>query len=142
MPHLTARRSGDTLDLALSGEWRVAELAAIDAELARLDLAGVRRLNVNTEQLGVLDFSAAWRLRGLRRRGAQLDGGIAFRGAEPEQLRVIDSTLTRSPYRAPEPCEPDKIEPVEALGRTVVRGVREAIASLAFFGRVFVMILR
>jgi phospholipid/cholesterol/gamma-HCH transport system permease protein len=140
--HLTARRSGDTLDLALSGEWRVAELAAIDAELAALDLAGVRHLNVNTEQLGVLDFSAAWRLRELLDRMRQLDGEIAFQGAEPEQLRVIDGTLTRSPYKAPESCEEGGIEPVEALGRTVVRSWREAVQSLAFFGRVIVMILR
>jgi phospholipid/cholesterol/gamma-HCH transport system permease protein len=140
--HLTVHRSGDTLDLALSGEWRVAELAAIDAELAALDLSGVRQLNVNTEQLGVLDFSAAWRLRELLHRVRQLDGEIAFQGPQPEQLHVIDDTLTRSPYKAPEPCEESAIEPVEALGRTVVRGWRETVQSLAFFGRVIIMMFR
>ena len=140
--HLTVRRSGETLDLVLSGEWRVAELAAIDAELATLDLASVRRLNVNTEQLRVLDFSAAWRLRELLHRMRQLDVEIAFQGPEPEPLHVIDETLTRSPYKAPESCEEEGIEPVEALGRTVVRGWREIVASLGFSGRVVIAMLR
>ena len=139
--HLTARRSGETLDLDLSGEWRVAELAAIDAELASLDLNGVRHLRVHTEQLGVLDFSAAWRLRELLHRMRQLDGEITFAGAEPEQLRVIDTTLARSPYRTPAADE-DDIEAVEALGRGVVRRWRATVDSLAFFGRVIVMMGR
>jgi phospholipid/cholesterol/gamma-HCH transport system permease protein len=139
--HLTARRSGDTLDLELSGEWRVAELAAIDAELASLDLNGVHHLRVNTAQLGVLDFSAAWRLRELLHRMRQLDGEITFEGAEPEQLRVIDTTLARSPYRAPA-ADDDEIEPVEVLGRGVVRRWRATVDSVAFFGRVTVMVGR
>jgi phospholipid/cholesterol/gamma-HCH transport system permease protein len=140
--HLTARRSGDTLDLELSGEWRVARLAAIDAQLRSIDLAGVRHLNVNTEQLGVLDFSAAWRLRELLHRVRQLDGRITFQGAEPEQLRVIDGTLERSPYRAPASAEEEEFEPVEALGRGVVRRWRALVDSLSFFGHVVVMIGR
>jgi phospholipid/cholesterol/gamma-HCH transport system permease protein len=140
--HLTARRSGETLDLELSGEWRVAQLAAIDVELAAVDLAGVRHVRVNTEHLDVLDFSAAWRLRELLRRIRQLDGEITFRGAEPEQLRVIDETLSRSPWRAPAHAEDDEIEPVAALGRSAVRRWRALVDSLAFFGRVVVMLLR
>ena len=140
--HLTARRSGDTLDLELSGEWRVAGLAAIDAQLRSIDLAGVRHLNVDTRHLGVLDFSAAWRLRELLHRVRQLDGRITFEGAEPEQLRVIDGTLERSPYRAPAPAEEEEFEPVEALGRGVVRRWRALVASLSFFGHVVVMIGR
>ncbi|HEU4624965.1 MAG TPA: ABC transporter permease [Steroidobacteraceae bacterium] len=141
--HLATRRSGDTLDLELSGEWRVTELAAIDAELAALDLAGVRYLNVNTERLGVLDFSAAWRLRELLQRVRQLDGRIAFQGPQPEQLHIIDETLARSPYKAPESCEEEPgIEPVEALGRTVVGQWQALIDSLAFSGRVVVTLLR
>ncbi len=140
--HLTARRSGDTLDLELSGEWRVAVLAAIDAQLRSVDLAGVRHLKVNTEQLGVLDFSAAWRLRELLQRVRQLDGEITFQGAEPEQLRVIDGTLARTPYRAPAAAEDEDIEPVEAIGRHVVKRWWALIDSLAFLGHVVLMIGR
>ena len=142
MRHLTTRRSGDTLDLELSGEWRVANLVAIDAELASVDLGGLRHLNVNTQQLGVLDFSAAWRLREFLHRVRQLDGEIVFEGPEPEQLHVIDGTLARTPYRAPPCAEDDDIEPVEALGRKVVQRWRALVDSLSFFGRVIVMMGR
>jgi phospholipid/cholesterol/gamma-HCH transport system permease protein len=98
---------------------------------------------VNTQQLGVLDFSAAWRLREFLHRVRQLDGEIVFEGPEPEQLHVIDGTLARTPYRAPPPCaEDDDIEPVEALGRTVVRRWRALVDSLSFFGQVIVMMGR
>lgn len=140
--HLSARRVGDALDLTLSGEWRVAGLAALDAELSALDLGGVRHLKVNTERLDVLDFSAAWRLRELLHRAKQLDAAVTFEGTEPEQLRVIDDTLARSPYRAPVPAEEDEIEPVEALGRGVVRRWWATVDSLAFFGQVVVMMVR
>ncbi len=138
--HLEARRSADTLDLQLSGEWRVAGLAALDAELAAVDLAGVRHVNVDTEHLEVLDFSAAWRLREFLQRVRELEGTVTFRGAEPEQIRIIDETLAREPHRAPEAAaESAGIEPVEALGRSVVHAWRALLDSLAFFGRVIVM---
>jgi phospholipid/cholesterol/gamma-HCH transport system permease protein len=140
--HLLVHRSGDTLDLELNGEWRVAELVALDAQLSAVDLGGVRHVRVNTERLDVLDFSAAWRLRELLHRMRQLDVTIAFQGAEPEQLRVIDDTLSRSPYRPPPCIEDDDIEPVAALGRKVVHGWRAGVDGLAFFGHVIVMMAR
>lgn len=140
--HLTAYRSGDTLDLDLLGDWRLAGLSALDAELASLDLSGVRHVRVAVEKLAALDFSAAWRLREFLQRVNQLDGQITFRGGEPEQLRLIGNALAREPYRTPSASDDDSIEPVEAIGRHVVDSWRSAISALAFFGRVVVMLGR
>lgn len=139
--HLTTRRTGDALQLDLCGEWRVEGLAAIDSELKRIDLAGVRHLTLRTNQVTVLDLSAAWRLREFLERLRQLDVQVTFAGgAEPEQLRVIDKSLARSPYRAPE--EETEVEPVAALGRHVVRTWREMVEGLDFLGRVLVTFIR
>jgi phospholipid/cholesterol/gamma-HCH transport system permease protein len=140
--HLTARRSGDTLDLDLTGEWRIAGLSAIAAELASIDLAGVRHVRVAANRLVVLDFSAAWRLREFLHRVRQLDGEVTFQGGEPEQIRLIDDTLAREPYKAPAASENDQIEPVEAIGRHVVRGLRDIVTALAFLGRVIATVGR
>lgn len=137
---LTAKRSGETLDLDLTGEWRLSELAAIDRELRSVDLAGVRHVRINTGKLGVLDVSASWRLREFLERVRQLDGEVSFPAGEPEQLRIIDATLQRAPYRPPAPAEEKEIEPVEALGRQVVRRWRNIVGGLAFLGRVMAML--
>jgi phospholipid/cholesterol/gamma-HCH transport system permease protein len=92
--------------------------------------------------LTALDFSTAWRLREFLQRVNQLDGEISFRGGEPEQLRLIDVTLEREPWRTPATADDDSIEPVEAIGRHVVRSWRRTMSALAFFGQVVVMLGR
>ena len=133
---LTARRSADELYLDLSGEWRVAALIEMDRTLGAIDLAGVRHVRVDTSKLAVLDFSAAWRLREFIERVRQLDGEIVFEGGEPEQLRLITDCLVRAPYRPPPGAESDGIEPVEAIGRQVVRRWRDVVAATDFTGRI------
>jgi phospholipid/cholesterol/gamma-HCH transport system permease protein len=139
---LATRRSGDELHLDLAGEWRVGELSRIDKAFAAIDLAGVRHVRIDTTQLALLDFSAAWRLRDFLQRVRQLDGEITFEGAEPEQLRLITDCLTKAPYRPPAANDDNDIEPVEALGRQVVRRWRDVVASTEFMGRVTVSALR
>jgi phospholipid/cholesterol/gamma-HCH transport system permease protein len=55
---------------------------------------------------------------------------------------VIDGTLARTPYRAPAAAEDEDIEPVEALGRHVVKRWWALLDSLAFLGHVITMIGR
>lgn len=139
---LTARRSADELHLDLSGEWRLATLAEMDRTLRALDLAGVRHVHFDTSKLTVLDFSAAWRLREFIERVRQLDGEVTFEGGEPEQLGLITDCLARAPYRPPPGEEAESIEPVEALGRQVVRRWRDVVAALDFAGRIVMSALR
>ena len=139
---LASRRSGDELHLDLAGEWRVGELSEIDRMLAAIDLAGIRHVRIDTSRLALLDFSAAWRLRDFVQRVRQLDGEISFEGAEPEQLSLITDCLAKAPYRPPAANDETGIEPVEALGRQVVRRWRDVVRSMEFMGRVTMTSLR
>jgi phospholipid/cholesterol/gamma-HCH transport system permease protein len=139
---LATRRSGDELHLDLAGEWRVGELSQIDKAFAAIDLAGVRHVRIDTTQLALLDFSAAWRLRDFLQRVRQLDGEVSFEGSEPEQLRLITDCLVKAPYRPPAANDETEVEPVEALGRQVVRRWRNVVAAMEFMGRVTVTAVR
>jgi phospholipid/cholesterol/gamma-HCH transport system permease protein len=134
---LSVRQSGDVLHLALAGEWRVADLSKLDRELGHLDVAHVREIRVNVADLSLLDFSAAWRLREFLERATRYDAKVTFEGGqEPEQLRLITACLARAPFRPPTSDGETSIEPVEALGRHIVRRWRDVVTSMEFTGRI------
>jgi phospholipid/cholesterol/gamma-HCH transport system permease protein len=135
--YLAARRSADSLELALKGEWRALRLKEIGAELTALDLMGVRNVVIATQALALLDLSSAWRLREFITSAERAGVTVGFSGARPEQLKVLDDAMTRVAFQAPGGHASESvIEPVTALGRHVVRTARDARAGLAFLGRV------
>ncbi len=136
------------MQLTLSGEWRALQLPAIDAELADVNLEGVRSVAVAAEGLSALDLSGAWRLRQFLR-GIEAGGvTVSFRGAPPDQLRLIESTLADSEAAAAGMGEHHAvntvhgteaaIRPLAQLGRGVVRFFRHLLQGVAFLGRVSV----
>jgi phospholipid/cholesterol/gamma-HCH transport system permease protein len=144
------RRSGQGLEIELNGEWRALELAQIDASLAEIDLADARHVVINTEGLMALDLSGAWRLREFVRGVRDSGIDVQFRGAPPDQLRLIDNTLRSSP---PEPAKPTQevqehgIAPLTEyglmeLGLYSVREWRDLVAALAFLGQIGVTVGR
>nr|MCU0952205.1 STAS domain-containing protein [Burkholderiaceae bacterium] len=54
---------GQTLRLALDGDWRAADVGALVAPLESLAFEGSAELAIDTSRLGVLDLSGAWLLR-------------------------------------------------------------------------------
>src|SRR5579885_1031064 len=96
------RRSEQSLELDLTGEWRALELARIDAALAAIDLTGARRVVISTPRLGALDLSGAWRLRELIRAARAAGAEVTFAGSPPDQRRLIDQTLTEGAPGEPE----------------------------------------
>jgi phospholipid/cholesterol/gamma-HCH transport system permease protein len=142
-PGLNVRRDGDVLHLDLTGEWRVSALSEMDRVLTPIDLGHTRLVQVDTRGLVVLDFSAAWRLREFLDRATQLDAKVTFEGGnEPEQLRLISDCLARAPFQPPPSDRETPIEPVEALGRRVVRRWRDVVAAMEFTGRITLTALR
>jgi len=133
---IAAARSADSLEVALIGEWRALRLNDIGAELAALDLRGVRRVAIATDQLALLDLSAAWRLREFIVAVERTGAAVNFRSAPPQQLQVLDVALAKEAFRPPGVHVHESIEPVTALGRHVVRAWRDGRAGLAFVGRV------
>ncbi|HUL47461.1 MAG TPA: ABC transporter permease [Steroidobacteraceae bacterium] len=136
------RRTAEGLELELTGEWSVRALASIEAALARIDVASVPRVRIAAEGITELDLSGAWALRGFVQRARRAGAEVDFRGTPPDQLRLVDETLT-------EPAAPDDsalpaerlaaAEPggraLVAIGRYAVRSSRDLVAGLAFFGR-------
>ena len=141
--YLAARRSADSLELALQGEWRALRLKEIDAELGALDLSGVRTLVIATPDLTLLDLSSAWRLREFIAAAERGGTAVSFRGAQPEQLQILDEALSRGDVKAPGETHTHEslIEPVTELGHYVVSAARDARSGLAFLGHVAVVML-
>ena len=125
---LAARRSGDELHLDLAGEWRVAALSEIDKRARPASISrGVRDVRINTADLAVLDFSAAWRLREFLERVRQLDGEVTFE-ARSRSSFGSSRIAAQAPVSRRRPRDDDtSIEPVEALGRSVVRRWRDVV---------------
>jgi phospholipid/cholesterol/gamma-HCH transport system permease protein len=135
--YIAARRSADSLELDLKGEWRALCLPQISAELSALELKGLRIIQIATDELLLLDLSSAWRLREFIVSAEHAGATVSFRGALPEQLAVLDDALTRTAFHPPGAHTHESIiEPVTALGRHVVRVTRDTRAGLAFIGRV------
>ncbi len=140
--YCAAQREGDGVVLALSGEWRVAALAAIGAELTAVPLAGVQRLKVQADGA---------RLRHLRRpgccaiylaRAAAAGVRTSFSGTPPPALGLLDRTLAAPAARGREIAASgewlDAAAAVEGLGRRTVRSWELLESALDFVGRVTV----
>ena len=136
------RRTAEGLELELTGQWSVREVASIEAALAAVDVASVPRIRIAAQAITQLDLSGAWALRGFLRRARRAGAEVVFRGDPPDQLRLLDKTLEE-----PVPPEPDgsaamaaAAEPGDralvAIGRYAVHTGRDLIGGLAFLGRI------
>lgn len=142
-----ARRSADSLQLDLAGDWRVGHYAALQAELAQLSLTDTHEVLIRTDQLQALDLSCSLLLRNFVQRVTLAGSRVRFLPAPPEQLRLIEQTLREvQPPPPPPPAHETALleaveEPVEALGRRVVTGWRETLRGLGFVGQLAVTLL-
>ena len=136
--YLDARREGAELTLTARGEWRLAELAAIQAEAAALPLEGVQRLRVVVGDTS-FDLSSSWLLHELLQRWRERIPDTAFAGEPPAALALIEHTLAgdggRPPLEAPVPTPPVAAA-VEGLGRKAVAASERTVEALGFIGHV------
>jgi phospholipid/cholesterol/gamma-HCH transport system permease protein len=140
--YLRLQRDGDNLDAELTGEWRGANLPAIDAELAAQSLAGARTLKVTVPQGVTLDLAGAWRLRQWLKAAEAAGLSVEFAGAPPGQLELIDSTLAGKARPTPQSSSEPAFEPVTALGKHVTRRVQGVKLALDFIGHACVAFAR
>jgi phospholipid/cholesterol/gamma-HCH transport system permease protein len=133
--HLSHRRDGDILEVALTGSWRGADLAAIDAELPTVPLAGARMLTVEVPEGLPLDLAGAWRLREWLESAASSGVAVAFRGSRPGQIDLIEATSAGRVHATPPSSSEPRFEPVSALGRHVTRRWVGFKQALEFIGR-------
>src|SRR5947208_16468709 len=131
------RRTGEGLELELTGEWVAERFAALETALASVDLAAAQQLSIGTRRLTALDLSGAWVLRRFVRRARAAGAAVRFLGTQPDQLRLLDETLKEDGLggggRSPAPAGP---QPLAAIGRIAVSAGRDLYRALAFGGRV------
>jgi len=144
--YCAAQRAGDGVVLALSGDWRIATLAAVQSEWAQLPLTGARQVQVRAGAAH-FDLSGAWALRdyltGLESAGC----ATSFLEAPPAALTLVTRTLANEPGAliAAETVQTEWLDPaaaVEGLGRRTVRTWRLVESALEFLGRVGVVAAR
>src|ERR1700761_5191916 len=135
------RRNDLGLEIDLNGEWRALAMTQIDAALAGIDMAGARRAGLNTQRMGALDLSGAWRLREFIRAARASGVDVQFKGEPPAQLRLVDTTLQNEPPEHPTHTHEMGLEQITEfglaeIGQYSVREWRDLVAALAFVGRV------
>jgi phospholipid/cholesterol/gamma-HCH transport system permease protein len=139
------RRTAAGLQLDLTGEWGVREVAAARAQLAAIDLAAVRAVAVSTGGVESLDLSGAWVLRQFLQRAHAAGVQVSFQGSPPGQLGVIDEALKEpaATGRAPPPgaAPAATSELLHDIGHFAVRAGHDGVLSLAFLGRTFLTFL-
>ena len=137
---VTTQRRDQQLLLQLSGDWHIASVLQIEAELAAVALDGATALSIGTKELTALDLSAAWALREFIARAAAAGATATFTDGEPQQLKLVADTLVAEQAPAVKLAsgvQPlHEIQAVSALGRRAVLGWQGMIAGLDFVGRV------
>ena len=138
--YLESRRTAQGIELHLTGPWRVAHLDALERELTGVPLRGSDHVLIDTSGLTALDLSASVKLRDFLQRAGTVGASVAFAGAPPDQLRLLDTAIGAPvPVTHPAVPGPHHIEePVEALGRRVIGGWDDLVSGLAFGGRIAV----
>jgi len=139
------RRTAAGLELDLTGDWGMRDVAGVQAQLAAIDLGGVREVAVSTRGLASLDLSGAWVLREFLQRARAAGAAVSFQGTEPDQLRLLDETLKESEAAAgggPPAAPPAENGLLHAVGHYAVRAWHDGVESFAFFGRTWVTLLR
>ena len=146
---LEVRRSDKGLELELTGEWRALNFGAIDAALAGVDLAGAHHIEISTARVEVLDLSGAWCLHQFIKRAQAGGTQIAFKGAPPDQLRLVDQTLKGGipvcsqqhppiPLSLLDDIELPALRSLTFLGRRAALYGEDLVSDLTFLGRMAV----
>ena len=144
--YLSARRIADELNLELSGDWRAPRFAAIEAELASVDIAGLRAVVIDVGQAQV-DLTGAWLLRDFLDRPRAAGASVRFRGTEPSALGLVERCKTGDITVETHAIEwfdewLDAAQAVEGLGRRTLHGFDSITMGLSFLGRVSVALVR
>ncbi len=143
--YCAARREGDGVVLELSGDWRIAVLGAIDAQLRAVPLGGVQRLEVQAAGAH-FDISAAWLLRDYLARVQAAGVPFRYAGEPPAALALLGRTLAPDAVPVTVPAVSgewlDPAAAVEDLGRRTVRIWQLLESTLEFLGRVTLAAVR
>src|SRR6202050_706277 len=137
---LEVSRTAAGLQLDLTGEWGMREFAALEEQLAALELNQGQKVQIVTQRLTSLELSGAWALRQFLGRARAAGATVNFQGEAPDQLRLLEETLKES--EAPDSAAalaaaaPSvETEALVTIGRHAVSAGQALVQGLAFVGR-------
>lgn len=128
-PPPTVVSRGETL--VFSGHWTLAEADILD-RICREIPAGSGSLTFDLGAIERMDTAGAWFVNRLRGRLSQAGAEIAFLGATPTRLDLLEAVEAQKPGY--EPPVTVHTPPVARFGEAVVNVADESIRLLAFFG--------
>ena len=132
---ITTTRTGDVLEMRLTGDWTIDNVARIDSGIAALSKTHTGPAVIDFSPIGRMDTTGAWMVEKMRRRLAISSDAIEIRGIQPHHRLLVDrlNGLTGEP--APEPTRYGALSLVaERTGRATIDAWREAIDLLNFLG--------
>ena len=128
-----AEQRDSALTLSLQGAWTARRLGDLEPQVLALEFAGSRRLELDCAGVERLDLSGAWLIHDLESRAATLGLEVVHVTPRPPAVVLVEQTLASE--SGPPFLRPDRsVQPVTALGRSVVDRWQGTIAGLAFFG--------
>ncbi len=129
-------REGAGLVLAVGGRWQLAASAALDADLSRLDLSGVRQARLDLSGLEALDTAGAWLIYRTQRRLEQGGAAVEIAGAAPQNAALLQRMAPRERRSLLRPQISPLRSLVERVGAAVITQSYEGRDLLNFFGLV------
>lgn len=140
---LETQQTGDALALRLSGDWRIDNVAEIEAALQALP-AAADRVEVDCSRLDSLDLSGAWlldrRLKLMRDAGGQ----VSFSGTAPAHFQFIGEMEHETAARragAPEQDNDGLHHGLAWLGHRAVQQFIQLRDAVGFLGQIAVTLL-
>ena len=132
---MTTNRTGDGLEIRLSGDWTIDYANRIDIAIASADIAAAATCIIDAGGIGRMDTSGAWLVEKLRRRIAALGIDTAFRNIQPTHDVLIKRLQAIAGDPAPEPVRYGALSLVaERTGRATIDALNEAQDLLNFLG--------
>lgn len=132
-----AAREGQVWVVSVGGPWVLAEATALDPRVRQLSPQGQREARIDLSALTELDTSGAWLLRRLSLRLEAAGLAVAYSGASPDQLGLIDRMTPRERAALARPSVSPWRALVEHIGEATIDSALEARDLVSFFGQTF-----
>jgi len=132
---ITTTRTGDVLEMQLSGDWTIDNVARIDAIVAELRPAHTGPAVIDFSPIGRMDTTGAWMVEKIRRGLTTPDHPVEIRGIQPNHQLLVERLhgLTGEPAAEPERYSAASVI-AERTGRATVDALNEATDLLNFLG--------